>query len=154
IKAASWDLPVVVTTPANLGEAAGGGALMLTIGAGVAQQWTGLSQLAISNQTLLHLIPGQIVALAQGSGIQVSQTFDLLQGSSADFTAARPFNSFYLSQAGLEWFEVNGTSIAHLDQPLRADDSRFPLKIVQGALLLFQTPTQFFIFIGTVLNTE
>jgi hypothetical protein len=154
IQAASWVLPVVVTTPSNLGEAAGAGALMLTIGAGVAQQWAGLSQPAILNQTLLHLIPGQIVALAKGSGIQVSETFDLWQGSTVDFAAARPFNSFYLSQAGLEWFEVNGTSVAHLDRPLRADDSRFALKIVDGVLLIFQTATQFFVFIGTVLNTD
>jgi len=154
IQAASWVLPVVVTTAANLGEAAGAGALLLTIGAGMSQQWEGLSQPALLNQTLLHLIPGQIVALAQGSGIQASETFDLWQGSTVDFAAARPYSSFYLSQAGLEWFEVNGTSVAHLDRPLRADDSRFALKIAKGALLLFQTPTQFFIFIGTALDTE
>jgi hypothetical protein len=154
IQAASWLLPVVVTSAANLGEAAGAGALLLTMGAGVAQQWAGLSQPAISNQTLLHLIPGQIVALAQGSGVQVSETFDLWQGFTVDFAAARPFSSFYLSQAGLEWFEVNGTSVAHLDRPLRADDSRFALKIVKGALLLFQTTTQFFVSIGTALNTD
>jgi hypothetical protein len=127
---------------------------MLIVSAGLAQQWAGLSQPATLNQTVLHLIPGQIVALAQGSGIQVSETFDLWQGSTVDFSAARPFSSFYLSQAGLEWFEVNGTSVAHLDRPLRADDSRFALKIVNGVLLLFETPTQFFIFIGTALNTE
>ena len=154
VQAASWVLPVVVTTPANLGEAAGAGALLLTIGAGMSQHWGGLSRPANSNQMLLHLIPGQIVILAQGSGIQVSETFGLWQGSSVDFAAARPFSSFYLSQAGLEWFEVNGTSLAHLDRPMRADDSRFALKIAKGALLLFQTPTQFFIFTGTVLNTE
>ena len=154
IQAASWALPVAVTTAASLGEAAGAGALLLTMSAGPAQQWAGLSQPATLNQTVLHLIPGQIVALAQSSGIQVSETFDLWQDSTVDFSAARPFSSFYLTQAGLEWFEVNGTSVAHLDRPLRADDSRFALKIVNGILLLFQTSTQFFAFIGTALNTE
>jgi hypothetical protein len=154
IQAAAWVLPVVITTPADLGEAAGAGALLLAIGTGMAQQWAGLTKSATLSQTLLHLLPGQIVALAKGSGIQVSETFDLWQGSTVDFAAARPFSSFYVSQPGLEWFEANGTSVAHLDRPLRADDSRFALKIVNGVLLLFQTTTQFFIFIGTALNTD
>lgn len=154
IQAAAWGLPVVVTTAANLGEAVGAGALLLTVGAGMSQRWEGLSEPALLKQTLLHLIPGQIVALAQGSGVQISETFDLWQRSTVDFAPARPFSSFYLSQSGIEWFEVNGTLVAHLDRPLRADDSRFALKIVEGVLLLFQTSTQFFIFIGSALDTD
>jgi hypothetical protein len=154
IQAASWVLPVAITTQADLGEAAGAGALLVMVGAGTAQRWIGLGQGAILNQTLLHLAPGQIVVLSAGSGVQVSETFDLWQGSTVDFSAARPFNSFYLSQANLEWFEVRGTAVAHTDRPVQADGTRFALKIVNGTLLFVQTPTQTFIFIGTALNTE
>jgi hypothetical protein len=111
IQAASWMLPVVVTTPSNLGEAAGAGGLMLTIGPGLAEQWEGLLQPNALDQTLLHLIPGQIVALAKGSGFHVSETFVLKLGSGVDFAAARGYSSFYLSEAGLEWHEAVGQGI-------------------------------------------
>jgi hypothetical protein len=154
IQAVSWVLSVVVTPPSNLGEAAGAGALMLTIGAGLAQQWAGLSHPALLSQTLLHLSPGQIIALGNGTGIRVTQTIDLWATSTVDFAAARPFSSFYLCQPGIEWFAVNGAAVAHLDRPVRGDGSRFALKIPEGVLLIYQTSAQFGIFIGTLLNTQ
>jgi hypothetical protein len=153
IQAGSWSLPVAITTPANLGEAAGTGALVLVI-ADLAQRWAGLTQAAAVNHTRLHLAPGQISILGAGSGTQQeSQTFDLWQESSIDFAYARPFGSFFLSQAGLEWFEVNGAAVAHLDRPVRADGSRFALRIPKGALLISQTAQKFGILIGLALNT-
>lgn len=153
-QAASWVLPVVVTPPSNLGDAAGAGSLMLTIGTGLAEQWAGLPQPALLNQTLLHLSPGQIIALGNGSGIRVTQTFDLWGTSTVVFAAARPFSSFYLSQPGIEWFEMNGSAVAHLDRPVRADGSRFALKIPDGVLIAYQTAANFGIFIGILLNTQ
>lgn len=155
IQAASWALPMAITTPANIGEAAGAGSLALTIGAGLAQRWAGLTQAADLNQTWLRLAPGQIAILAAGSGAQgESQTFKLWQTSSVDFTRARSFGSFFLSHADLEWFEVNGAAVAHLDRPVRGDGSRFALRIPKGALLISQTAQGFGILIGLALNTE
>ncbi|MBI1826028.1 MAG: hypothetical protein HY287_02585 [Planctomycetes bacterium] len=155
IQAASWALPVATTTPGNLGEAAGAGALMLAIGAGLSQRWAGLTQAADLNETWLHLIPGQIVILALGSGTQQTpQVFDLWLNSTIDFASTRPFISFYLSQPGSEWFEVGGDAVAHLDRPLRADGSRFALRILNGALIISQTMQGFGVQIGLALNTK
>jgi hypothetical protein len=153
IQAASWALPVAITTSAHLGEAEGAGALVLAI-TDLAQRWTGLTQPAALIQAGLHLAPGQVTILAEGSSTQQeSQSFDLWQQSSIDFVAARQFSSFFLSQAGLEWFEVTGAAVAHLDRPLRANGSRFALRIPEGVLLIFQTAQEFGILIGQVLNT-
>lgn len=154
IQAASWVLPVVITSQADLGEAAGAGALLLTVGMGLTQRWIGLAQSASLNQTLLHFAPDQIVAMGNGSGAQASGTFGLWQGNTVDFSATRLFSSFYLSQPNLEWFEVNGIAVGHIDRPVQADGTRFALKVVDGALLLVQTPTQCLVLIGTALNTE
>jgi hypothetical protein len=155
IQAASWALPVAITTPADLGAAAGAGALLLAIGPGLAEQWTGLVQPAALSETWLHLVPGQIVILAAGSTPQPDpQTFDLWGTSTIDFTRAHAFGSFFLSQPGLEWFEVNGAAAAHLDRPLRADGSRFALKVSAGLLLLSQTAQGFGISIGLALNNK
>jgi hypothetical protein len=153
---ASWALPVAVTTPAGLGEAAGAGALQLTLGAGLAEQWAGLPEAAALKGAELYFAPGQIVILAAGSGAQqVSQAFRLWQSSSIDFVRARRFGTFFYCQAGLEWFEVNGAAVAHLDRPLRADGSRFALKIPNGVLLIAETAAaRSFIAIGLALETK
>jgi hypothetical protein len=154
IQAASWALPVAITIPGNLGAAAGAGALMLAIGEGLEEKWAGLPKPAAVAETWLHLAPGQIAVMASGSGTQLSEAFDLWPDSKIDFAPARRFGSLYLSQTGLEWFEVNGEATAHLDRPVRADGSHFLLKIPQGTLVLSQLPQGFGIFIGTALNTE
>jgi hypothetical protein len=153
IQAASWALPVAITTPTHLGEAAGAGALVLAI-TDLAQRWAGLSRPAALTHAGLHLAPGEVTILGQGSGTkQESQTFDLWQECSIDFAPASQVSTFFLSQAGLEWFEVNGAAVAHLDRPVRADGSRFALRIPNGNLLISQTAQQFSILIGQVLNT-
>lgn len=154
IQAASWALPIAITVPGNLGAAAGAGALMLAVGEGLAEKWAGLPEPAPLNETLLHLVPGQIAILANGPGIRISETFSAWDKSTIDFAPSRPFGSFSLSQPGLEWVEVNGAAIAHLDRPVRADGSRFPLKIPQGTLVLSHAAQGFGIFIGIALNTQ
>jgi hypothetical protein len=154
IQAASWALPIAITIPGNLGAAAGAGALILAVGQGIAERWAGLPDPAPLNETLLHLAPGQIAILANGSGLRISETFSLWDKSAIDFAPSRPFGSFYLSQPGLEWVEVSGVATAHLDRPVRADGSRFLLKIPQSTLVLSQSTQGFGIFLGTALNTE
>ena len=152
IQAAFWALPIAITAPAGLGEAAGAGALMLAVGKGLSQRWAGLSEAAALDETLLHLAPGQIVLLASGAASALPQTFDLWRSSTIEFTAARRFGTFFLRQPGLEWFQVNGAAVAHLDQPLRADGGRFALQIPAGELVVFQVPQGFGISIGSTLK--
>jgi hypothetical protein len=149
IARSGWALPVTVSTPQALGEAAGAGSLWLEFGAPLQASWTGLAQPAALPKTILSAAPGIITIWATVNAAEINQRLllwdepgsDPLRQSSIDLTSAAGSTVLYISQPGAESVLFAGKVIGHLDRPLQVDGGRVAVRMPAAWFGLLDLPT-------------
>ena len=133
---AGWAIPVAVTTPAQLGEANGAGAIAFVNETGLSASWAGLSGRAAFQSTLVYLAPGQICLLGMFEENRLREVIQLWQEapikgvarrSSLEAQFAKGAPLYYFSLSGTEALLTYSAVTAHIDRPLKVDGSRFPI---------------------------
>jgi hypothetical protein len=143
IAGAGWALPAARIGSADLGEAAGVGALMLELHAGLSATWTGQADLVALGPTIIFLDEARLATVsAAAQGYSVAQKPQLphpITRGGVALTWARTFPRSYFAQAaGSEAVftaaafaasfekpvDVSGERVAQL--PRRGDPSRQP----------------------------
>lgn len=147
IEKAAWGLTVTIAKPDNLGAASGAGSLVLATAGGITGSWLGLSEgEAALGKTFLAVDPLSLVIVSpQVKHFRGQQTLSLWQETAAnarhstiDVRFPRPFSlSFVSGRNGLDSLAVTAHLVGHLDRPLTADGSRFPVEL-DGAVVLLQ----------------
>jgi hypothetical protein len=134
IAAAGWVLPIAAVPIASVGEAAGAGALLLGLGAGASLTCEARPTSAAIGAWQLLLSPGTIFVLLSSGGPLLTVSYELwpeqppsTRNSSVAFTTGNNFLMSWLATPGLEILSALGLAAAHLDRPLAADGSRFPM---------------------------
>jgi hypothetical protein len=148
IARSGWALPVTVSTPQALGEAAGAGSLWIEFGAPLQASWTGLAQPAALLKTILSAAPGMITIWATVNTADVNHRLrlwdapgsDPLRQSSIDVISAAGSTVLYISQPGAESVLFAGKAIGHLDRPLQADGGRVAVHMPVAWFALLDLP--------------
>ena len=149
-----WTLPVAVSSPSQLGAAAGDGALVIVLGAGINAKWTGLAggPAPLSDAFLFGEAGGLEFIASIGRNTQLAEHVNLwpeasspsTQRSSLDLTFPQNSLIFFTSVASVgsvtqtEALTCEVGIAAHLDRPLGADGGRLG-PTLSGSLLVFET---------------
>jgi hypothetical protein len=134
ITSGAWALPVMTVLPAP-DAVLGAGNVEIACGAGMDAKWAGNSQTAATQTAAILASPGQIGVVLHVQTQPFVETFELSQeaggarNSSVEFDYPAQFTLFYSAQLGQETMSFGGSANAHLDRPLRADGTRFPLPV-------------------------
>jgi len=127
VQSAAWALPVSAAAPTALGDAAGAGSLLITLGSGLQAHWQGLlvsPALLISTQILSS--PSSFLLTSDALAPGARQNFSLWNDSasrrtSLEITFAKPARVVFASYPtpGLNVVEVSGgVAQPRLDRPL------------------------------------
>lgn len=152
IAQAGWGLPVTITTPATLGQAAGAGTLDVQVNPGLSAQWRAANAPVSLNQSWISVRAGEILVLAPGAAnSRLTETFQLWQErapssrrSAVEATYLKPFSLIYITIStfgtiqNTEIVWTNGSITAHIDRPLAADGSRLGPQM-PGIVFLYET---------------
>lgn len=139
-----WSVLTTVTTPDNLGQASGAGALWLELGSGLSAKWSAQPAKVVLAKPKVLLAPNIITIIAQTSIDPVTQ--DLLLWDEADtdrrsratFEAPAGTTLYYVSSPQMEAMLVFGRAVAHLDRPVAADGARIAVRMPAAILALVQ----------------
>lgn len=142
-----WAVPVTVSVPDALGEAAGAGLLWLRLGASIGARWQGLEKPAPLTEPTLGFAPGQISTwgLLKPAEARVRLALwdeapsDPQRQSSIDFESAAGSTLSYVSQPGAESILIEGRARGHLDRPLQADGGRVTIDMATSWFALAET---------------
>jgi len=155
VQRAAWSLPVSVSSPASLGEAAGAGYLLISAGAGLQVAWHALDgpQVALAKVDILAN-GATFLFLAQASGPSARQTFEFWQESekvrsSLDITFRKRFSLWFVSdKTGFDSIQASGTALPHFDRPVAVSGHRIdnPIDVTYA---LLQRPDRLDLFLGT-----
>jgi hypothetical protein len=144
---AGWVVPVAVTTPDRLGQAAGAGTAGLLLDPGASLAWVGVSSPAAAGFVLLAASPGQITlfaGLASGPETDIWQLWNgKLRPSTLEFTVPLGGVVLYISSAISTPSEVliaGGSVVAHTDRPVEATGLRVALSMPTAVMFVIQTP--------------
>jgi len=147
ILSAGWVVPVAVTVPDQLGQAAGAGAAGLLLDPGASLGWAGISGPVVAGFVLLAASPGQITlfaGLASGPEMDVWQLWNgKLRPSTLDFSIPAGGVVVYLSSAISTLGEVliaGGSVVAHTDRPIEANGLRVAVSMPVAVMFVIQTP--------------
>ncbi len=147
IVSAGWILPVAVTTPDKLGQAAGAGAVALALGAGATVTWTGISTPVSMAGVVIVASPGQLLVWTILPATPFTATWTLWNGklrpSTIEFTTAKSAILFFIASAApnpSEELLVGGSTIAHTDRPVEATGLGVAVSMPVAALAILQTP--------------
>src|SRR5262249_48334080 len=112
LQRAAWSLPVTVAAPTALGDAAGAGYVLITLGPGLDSRWQGLidGQVLLSRTDVL-VNPSSFLVVSQAAAPAARQVFELWEGSasrrsSLEVTFVKPFRLFFASDPGLAFDAV------------------------------------------------
>jgi hypothetical protein len=146
ILSAGWVIPVTITTPDKLGQAAGTGAAGLLLDHGPTVEWSGLSRPVDTELVLLTASPGEITVIAGVSAGPVTDIWQLWNGklrpSTAAFTIPTGGVVLFLSVAAPkpgELFVAGGSVIAHLDRPVQANGLGVPVSMPVAVMFIVQS---------------
>ncbi len=159
-----WGLPVTITSPASLGQAAGAGTLDLQVNPGLSAQWRGANAMAALNQSWISVTAGEIIVLAPAAAnSRLTEEFQLWQErapstrrSTLDVAYLQSFSIIYItvSTAGTiqstEIVWTNGSITAHIDRPLSADGKRLGPQM-PGFVFLYETSAGTFLLVDAVM---
>ncbi len=150
----AWALPVAVTAPAQLGAAAGDGALAIVLGPGLSTTWRGLAggPAPLAAAFLLCAAGGLELIAAIGRNAHLAEHLSLwpeapppsMRRSSLELTFPQSALLFFTSVADVgavkqtEAMACGARIAAHLDRPLGADGGRIGPDL-PGSLLVFET---------------
>ena len=155
VQRAAWSLPVSVSPPTSLGEAAGAGYLLISVGAGLQARWHTLDGPPVPQTRVDILATGPtLLFLGEASGSSARQTFDLWQEtetvrSSLDIAFRRRFNLWFVSdKTGFDSIQATGTAFPHFDRPLAVSGRRIDNSI-DVTYALIQRPERLDLFLGT-----
>ena len=143
---AGWSVVTTVVEPANLGQAAGAGALWLSLGGGLSAKWNAQPAPVVLAKPKLQLAPASISITAEISVDPVVQEFPLWdepttgRRSSATFGAPAGTTVYYLTSPQLEAVLILGNAVAHVDRPVGADGARIAVAMSSAILALVETP--------------
>lgn len=146
ITSGAWALPVMNSVPPP-GTVLGAGEVAVAVGAGLSAKWTGITQTAAAQTAVILAAPGVIGVVVNIQTQPFAETFQLWQeaggtrNSSVEFDYPAQFTLFYSTQPGQEILSFAGSANAHLDRPLRADGTRFPLSVPACSQTLVLTPS-------------
>jgi hypothetical protein len=143
-----WVIPVAVTTPDQLGQAASAGAVGLLLASGANATWTGVADPADLGVVLLLASPGQINLFVQLTSGPEADTFQLWNGkrrpSTLEFSIPRGALVIYVSTvipSPAEELFVGGSATAHTDRPVEATGLGVAVSMPVAVMVVFQTPT-------------
>ena len=143
VTASGWALPITSAAPADIGVAAGAGALALELGPGVAARWDRLTAPALLGDVTLLLQAASIAVIAHTSPRELRERM-LLWGPPAEGTQqalpppirhdselllVHPRGALIVVAIapGTETVTVSCSIVANLDRPLAADGARLAL---------------------------
>jgi len=162
IAAGGWALPAPQTTIANLGDADGAGYLYLGLGPGIGAKWQTQDQPYAFDGVILEASPGKLSIIAASSSVKnASSSIELWdekpatlnRKSTIEVIYSKP-SIVYLSTASTELLYTTGTLNAHLDRPLEASGSRFPLTKMSTLIIFFAEATQTRIYLIAAPNAS
>ena len=143
---AGWVLPISTAPVTAAGEAAGAGSIYLQLGAGASLECHAHPIVSPTSPWKFLLSPETIFALVPIGSTGTTVSYDLWQEqepstrhSSVSFGTGNNALVSYLATPGKEVLTALGVAAAHLDRPLAADGSRFP---VSGPALFQDTLTE------------
>jgi len=155
VQRAAWSLPVSVSPPTSLGEAAGAGYLLISVGAGLQARWHALAGPLVALTRVDILANGStLLFISHASGPSARQTFELWQESekvrsSLDITFRNRFSLWFVSdKTGFDSIQATGTALPHFDRPLAVSGHRIdnPIDVTYA---LLQRPGRLDLFLGT-----
>ena len=148
IARSGWALPVTVTTPDALGEAAGAGFLWTELQTALRASWTGIPNPVTLPKSALGLAPGWIAfwaavqpgAVAQRLRLWDESKPDPLRQSSIEAESVAGSTILYLSQPGSETVVWSGKAAGHLDRPVQADGGRVAVRMPAAWVVRSEVP--------------
>ncbi|MCA1581629.1 MAG: hypothetical protein LC796_09625 [Acidobacteria bacterium] len=148
IARSGWALPVTVTAPDALGEAAGAGFLWVELETPLRTSWTGIPKPVTLPKSTLGLAPGWIAFWAAVKPGEITQKLrlwdeskpDPLRQSSLEAESVAGSTILYLSQPGSEAVLWSGRAAGHLDRPVQADGGRVAVRMPAAWVVLLELP--------------
>jgi hypothetical protein len=167
----AWALPVAITSPDHLGQAANSGALALSLGAGIEARWHGLKQPVSFRSTRLYLLPGVLEVRGEFLGLRQVQTFKLwaeavefypspiphyqiIKHSTIDLLYPQDAAVTFYAEEGYERLTSTGAATAHLSLPRQADGARLALRFLEADLFVWETPRGTEVFLWGIVPSE
>jgi hypothetical protein len=144
IAGTGWALPAARIAPADLGEAAGVGALMLELHAGLSATWTGQADPATLGSTIIFLDEARLATVsAAAHGYSVAQTPQLphsIARRGVALTWARTFPLSYFAQAtGSEAVFTVAALAASFEKPVDVRGERGAVAAPAAIVIFIET---------------
>ncbi|HCG02009.1 MAG TPA: hypothetical protein DEV93_15880 [Chloroflexi bacterium] len=161
ILASFWALPVTVTAIGDLGNAAGAGALVMRVGAGLHARWAGLDKGPIRlNACAILTEPGRIAITAPQSVGRAQQSFRMWDEENPDRVVRAVTRLTYTSaflllynclSSGAEAIAANDvTADADIDRPLAADGQRPAVHAPAANVILAEINAERYVYLWAV----
>ena len=153
ILAAAWALPAARTTPADLGEASGVGALMLDLGPGLRASWTGQDQPVPLGATRWLLDEARLSVSAPAAPVPAAARTlrpPLAGGRSLlelFWTAPFPFD-FFAEASGSEAVVTTGEVHLALNRPVDVAGDRVPVRAAGAQISFTELPESRFLLVS------
>ncbi|MBV9103699.1 MAG: hypothetical protein JO060_08910, partial [Candidatus Eremiobacteraeota bacterium] len=152
IAGGAYDLPVALTTPAQLGAAASGGYLSFGVTGGLFASIDKAASATPFNGAIILRTPTTLIVFANTASAKV-QRYDLWDGRNtraSSLEAAVPFGATiaFVSASGLEFTVEAAAIVALLDRPVAATGSALPITFPSGlvAVVLSAAPSTLIVF--------
>ncbi len=146
IAAAGWILPVAITTPDKLGQAAGMGGVALALGAGATATWAGISTPVAAAGAVIAASPGELLVWTTLPATPFATTWTLWNGKlrpcTIEFTIPKSGVLFFLASAAPtagEELLAGGSTVAHIDRPVQATGLGVAVSMPVASLVIVQT---------------
>ena len=156
-----WALPVTVAALADLGSAAGAGALAMRAGPGLLAKWAGLDKGQIwLNECYLLIEPGRIALTAVHAGGRSRSTLEMWDEnnpgrhvrSQVELTYGPTFVLLYnCLSSGAETIALNGVALAaSLDRPVTASGQRPAVRAPAAAVYFMKIKADRFVHVRAI----